>query len=81
MKYSRLKGRKVWTCGCCWETDQSKLKTVELKNLVFEGHKVESAILGLMNDIKTKDLEADNIKDARCKMCELIKYWFPDVVN
>ena len=48
-------------------------------SIYYWGGHIQSAVYGLTNDIKTKDLEADNIKDARRKMCKLIEYWFPDI--
>jgi len=48
-------------------------------SIYYWGGHIENAVLGLKNDILTKDLEADNIFDARRKMVELIEYWFPDI--
>jgi len=41
---------------------------------------VKSAVNGLKHDIMTKDLEADNKKDAIKKMCKLVDKWFEDVI-
>lgn len=43
----------------------------------FMVNDVLGAVTGLKEDVMSKDLSTDSLKEARKKMCALIDFWFP----
>lgn len=75
-KNKPLKNKRVWTCGCCWKTDNRENKTIELKNLVFQGDHIQSAVLYLKEQL----LEKGYCKPGDDLLWEINKA-FPDVTE